>query len=294
MDRRQAIDHLLAKVSKALTRTSRRLEHRSSSSAVFIQTLNLTADLSVDGIIAAPLLTPAVEMSIEDRRETARSFISHLGESRVTKEIRKEVGKKLGVVALSFIFHGKTTEDRYARFLWLLGQSKGLELEVGDNTLLIDDGTERYGVKDGVMVGCGYDGLPITLRVNELLSSKKRTSRSRRVIAAHYMLKSRADVATYDAFRILYSISEWDKSVPFESALIPRLRGFSERVDRLSVEVMESDEPYWTLYRGLVPYCMTYADFRALIGNPHRKAKNLKVTSRARLINKLYQLPFLK
>lgn len=294
MSRKDDLDYLLAKVSKALARSNRRVERRATGSAVFIQMPALTTDLAIDGIIVAPLLTPAVEMSVEDRRETARSFVSHLGEPKVTKELRREIGSKLGATALSFIFHGKTVEDRYARFLWLLGQSKGLELEVGDNTLLIDDGTERYGVKDGVMVGCGYDGVPITLRVNELLSSRKYMSRSRRVIAAHYMLRSRADEATYDAFRVLHSVGEWDRLVPFESALIPRLHGFGERVNKLSMEVMESKEPYWTLYRGLVPYCMTYADFRALIGNPHRKAKALKVTSRTRLINKLYQLPFLK
>lgn len=244
----------------------------------------------ISGHAVADLLIPDVTVSIEERSEMLWVVMPFLATSEVNGEARKHVRTMIGRKALDYTLVADTPEGRLARLLWVFSQ--GQEKEVSPTTLVIKSPGGDYGVRDGLLVGGAFDGVPMTLTMGDLLVEEKAIStRSAKLTEIRRVLKSRIDQEAFQIFCLLYALAEWDTSIPLDSLLLPKPKRGKRRLSEITTELLNVDEPYRYLYRALVPMFMTYGDFISIFGsNPDRRG-NIGAPARIRLINKVSLLP---
>lgn len=281
----------MLKVHKAVTRSRVVSRGRSFASAALIVP-GLGSDMTFEGEPVLDLLVPEIDVPEETRLETLSSLVSHLGDPVLDKSSRALLRGTLGRLVLDFALCSPTPPGRLARLLVAFGKRTETELDVSRGTLVVRDASGEYGVRDGVMVGGIYAGTPMTLPLAELFG-KERTvvTRSTTLSEIRRVLHSRTDPEAYQLFCLLYAISEWDRTVPIKSLLLPKPRRVQRSLTEMAKTLLDHPSPYNFLYRSLVPYFMTYSDFVANFGKPENR---VQIGHRARtvLINKLYMLPF--
>lgn len=281
----------MQKVHRAMTR-SRVVSRGRSFASVALTVPGLGSGMCFEGKPVTDLLIPEIDVPEGDRLATLTALVSHLGDPVLDKPSRALLRGTLGRLVLDFALCAPTPPGRLARLLVVFGKRTRTELDVERGTLVVHDASGEYGVRNGVMVGGIYAGTPMALPLAELFSAERTvTSRSTTLSEIRRVLHSRTDPEAYQLFCLLYAVSEWDRSVPIKSLLLPKPRRVQRNLAELAKTLLDHPSPYNFLYRSLVPYFMTYSDFVATFGKPENRVQ-IGMRARTALINKLYMLPF--